>query len=178
MKRKITALLALTMAVCMLSGCGIVNAAVSLIAPDVTEANDLPHLMVQQIDVSLHPGDADYERHYLGQKNLTTVLQLLRAMATDEIPEEQPELSDGQTYYTVTATYASGEQQIYYLLGYSYLKVGEEPWCEIEFDRAMGFANYLKSHPSDDGSWVPPETTLPPEPVPTETATVPTETTT
>lgn len=178
MKRKLLSLFALTIAVCMLSGCGIVNAAVSLIAPDVTEANDLPHLMVTQIDVSLYPGDAEYERHYQTQKNLTTVLQLLRAMATDDFPEEQPELTDGQTYYTVTATYSSGEQQNYYILGYSYLKVGEEDWCQVEFDRAMGFANYLKSHPSDDGSWIPPETTLPPETVPTETATVPAETTT
>lgn len=178
MKKKMMRLLGLMMAVCMLSGCGIVNAAVSLIAPDVTEANDLPHLMVTKIDVSLYPGDSEYERHYEHQKNLTAVLQMLRAMTTDEVPEDQPELSDGQTYYTVTATYASGEQQRYYILGYSFLKVGDEDWCQVEFERAMGFANYLKSHPSDNGVWIPPETTPPTETAPAETGTVPTETTT
>lgn len=175
MTRKFIQIFALLLAVSMLSGCGIIHAAVSLIAPDVTEATDLPHLMVKQIDVSIYPGDADYERHYQSQENLTTILQLLRDMSTDDIPEDQPDLADGQTYYTVTATYASGEQRLYYVLGYQFMKTGEEEWCEIEFDRAMKFADYLRDHPSDDGIYIPPATTLPPETMPAETGTAPSE---
>ena len=172
MTQKILRLSALMLCVFLLSGCGILNAAISLVAPDVTAENDLPHLMVQQIDVEMHPANGSFGRHYQSQENLTTILRLLRDMVSDKYPEEQPDLEDGQNYYTVTATYASGEQQVYYVLGYQFLKVGEEDWCEISFDNAMKFADYLQSHPSENGTYIPPAT-LPPETEPTEAESTP-----
>ena len=163
MAKKIIRLAAFTLSLFLLSGCGIIRGAISLVAPDVSVENDLPHLMVTQIDVEMHPANGSFSRHYQSQENLTTILRLLREMASERYPEEQPELDNGQNYYTVTATYASGKQQVYYVLGYQFLKVGNEDWCAIDFDRAMNFANYLQKHPSENGTYVPPAT------LPTET---------
>lgn len=171
MNRKIQALITLLLVLPVLGGCGLIDT-----APDMTEAKDLPHLMVSSIDVTMYPKDRDFERHYQTQENLNMVLNLLRDMATNDIPEEEPDLSDGQTYYTITANYASGKQQKYYVLGYSFLKVGEDPWCEISFDSAMTLSQYIREHQSDDGSYVPPPTEPPETTVPTETGTAPSET--
>jgi hypothetical protein len=129
MVKKIIRLIALMLSVFMLSGCGILHAAISLVAPDVTEATDLPHLMVKYIDVEMHPENGSFSRHYQSQQNLTAILRLLREMDSGKAPEAQPDLEDGQSYYTVTATYASGEQQVYYVLGYQFLKIGDGDWC-------------------------------------------------
>lgn len=171
MKRKICTLLSLLLLLTTLSSCGLVN-----MIPDMTEAKDLPHLMVASIDVTMYPQDREFERHYQTQENLNMVLNLLRDMITSDIPEEEPDLSDGQTYYTITANYASGKQQIYYVLGYSFLKVGQDPWCEISFDSAMTLSQYIREHQSDDGSYVPPPTEPPETTVPAETGTAPSET--
>lgn len=177
MKRKIYIIITLLLTLNMLTGCALVDVVVARIAPEVTEANDLPHLMVQRIDVTMNPRDPEFERHYLGQENLTATLNLLRDMVTSDLPEEEPRLSGGQTYYAITATYASGEQQKYYVLGYQYLKVGDDPWCEISFENAMTLSQYIRDHQSDDGSYVPPPTEPPAETtVPTETGTAPSET--
>lgn len=176
MKKQIIRLLSLMLAIAMLSGCGLVDELAAQLAPDETRRS-APGLMVQQIDVCITPKDPDFERHYQTQENLTAALTLLREMVTADIPEEEPRLGDGQTYYTITATYAGGEQQSYYLLGYRYLKVGDDPWCEISFDSAMGFSQFLRDHQSDDGSYIPPTTEPPAETtLPTETGTVPTGT--
>lgn len=167
MKKRMFHIALLLALAAMLSGCGL-----SQLLPDVTVGQELPHLMVQKIDVSIHPHDPDFERHYQTQENLTALLNLLRQMRTADIPEEEPELTDGQTYYTVTATYASGDTQQYHLMGYSYLKVGDEPWCEIAYEKAMGFSQFIRDHQSDDGSYTPPETAPPAETtLPTETGT-------
>ena len=174
MAKKIIRLAAFMFSLFLLSGCGIIRGAISLVAPDVSVENDLPHLMVTQIDVEMHPENGSFSRHYQSQENLTTILRLLRDMTTNKQPEEQPDLDDGQNYYIVTATYASGKQQVYYVLGYQFLKVGDESWCEIEFGRAMNFANYLQQHPSENGTYIPPAT-LPPETEPAETDGTPEE---
>lgn len=176
MKKKIFPILSLVLLLAMLSGCGLVDGLLAWISPDSSRSAS-PSLMVQRIDVSMTPKDQDFERHYQSQENLTAALTLLREMATSDIPEEEPRLGDGQTYYTITATYAGGKQQSYYLLGYRFLKVGDEPWCEISFDSAMGFTRFIKEHQSDDGSYTPPPTEPPAEPtLPTETGTAPTGT--
>lgn len=171
MKKRMLQILALLIAVSTLSGCGLSN-----LLPDVTTGRELPHLMVRTIDVSMSPRDPEFERHYQTQENLTALLNLLREIATSDLPEEEPKLGDGQTYYTVTVTYASGETRDYYIMGYRFLKVGDEPWCEISHDNAMRFTQFIRDHQSDDGSWAPP-TTEPPEEttLPTESTAPPTE---
>lgn len=166
MKKRIVQITALMIAVFMLGGCGL-----SSFLPDVTVGREQPHLMVRTVDVAMSPRDPDFERHYQTQENLTALLNLLREISTKEIPEEEPKLGDGQTYYTVTATYASGETRDYHILGYRFLKVGDEPWCEITHDNAMRFTQFIREHQSDDGSYIPPTTEPPAE------TTVPTETT-
>lgn len=173
MKRKILTLLALTAAMCLLSGCGIVNAVLTAIAPNGGVDKAMPHKLVQAIDISATPADGEFDRHYESQRNLTTLLRMLREMETRDYPEEQPDLDDGQSYYTVTATYSCGEEQVYWLLGYRYLKVGDGPWCIVEFERVMDFADYLKRHPSENGIYTPPETTPPPETTAPPETTVP-----
>ena len=171
MKKRMIQLTALMIALSLLGGCGF-----SDLLPDVTTGRELPHLMVRSVDVTMSPRDPEFERHYQTQENLTALLNLLREITTNDIPEEEPRLGDGQTYYTVTATYASGKTREYHILGYRFLKMGDEPWCEISHDNAMRFTQYIREHQSDDGSYIPPtteppaETTVPTEPTAPQSA--------
>lgn len=170
MKKHIILLTALITAFSILTGCGLVE-----LLPDMTVARELPHLMVRSAEVAMHPRDPEFERCYQTQENLTDLLNLLREISTGDAPEEEPKVGDGQTYYTVTVTYASGRTREYILLGHRYLKVGDEPWCELEKEDAMRFNQFLRDHQSDDGSYVPPTTEPPAETtLPTETGTAPT----
>ena len=123
-----------------------------------------PGRMVRSIQVSIHPADERFDRTYVTQENMNALLTLLRAMETDTPPESDPDL-EGQTYYTATVTFANGQQSVYYLVSYTYMRLGGDPWCLVDPDLAMKFNQFLKEHPSDDGS------------VPTESTAAPTETT-
>lgn len=170
MKKQMLMLSALIAAVSLLAGCGLVD-----LLPDMTVAQEIPHLMVRSAQVVMHPRDPEFERCYQTQENLNELLNLLREIDSGDEPEEEPELGDGQTYYTVTVTYASGETREYHLLGYRFLKVGNEPWIMIKHEDAMRFNQFIRDHPSDDGSYVPPTTQPPAETtLPTETETAPT----
>lgn len=170
MKKHIILFTALITVFSMFTGCGLVD-----FLPDMTVAREMPHLMVRSAEVTMHPRDPEFERHYVTQENLTDLLNLLREISTGDTPEEEPELGDGQTYYTVTVIYASGDAREYHLLGYRYLKVGDEPWIEIAHEDAMRFSQFIRDHQSDDGSYVPPTTEPPAETtLPTETGTAPT----
>lgn len=124
-----------------------------------------PGRMVRRIEVAIHPEDDSFDRIYVTQENMNELLTLLRSMVTTEAPETEPDLEGGQSYYTATVTFANGEQSVYYLLGHTYLRLGNDPWCVVDRNLVMKFNEFLQTHPSDDGS------------VPTETTTAPTETT-
>lgn len=173
MKRVYVRLCALLLLCTVLSGCTFVDSALSAILPEVTEIADLPKRMVQHIDISITPDDPAYVRHYQTQTNLTAVLQMLRDLATQDIPEEAPALGSAFSYCTIVATYANGDQQVYVLLNEQYLKVGEEEWCHISPELAADFMEYLRSHQSDDGSYVPPATEPPAETTAPAESTVP-----
>ena len=159
LRKRFALLLVLTL---LLSGCG----------------NETPHTegtgpgrMVRRIEVAIHPDDPDFARTYVTQENMNELLALLRSMQTDVVPEREPDVDGGQNLYTATVTFANGQQSVYYLLGHTYLRLGEEDWCVIDTELSRQFSEFIRSHPSDDGS-VPIETTAPPK----ET-TVPAETT-
>lgn len=130
-----------------------------------------PGRMVRRIEVALQPEDEDFARTYVTQENMSELLALLRAMETSDYPETEPDVNGGQTCYIATVTFSNGEQSVYYLLGHTYLRLGDNPWCLIDSDLSRQFAAYIRSHPTDDGS-VPIETTA----APIQT-TAPTETT-
>lgn len=149
-KRAIALILALLLLLC---GCG----------------SDSPHTegtgpgrMVRRIEVAIEPADARFDRTYVTQENMNALLSLLRSMETDTAPEEEPDLHSGQSYYTATVTFANGQQSVYYLLGHTYMRLGDNPWCVITGEQSLAFNTFLREHPSDD---VPPETTT----APTET---------
>ncbi len=160
MKRKI-ALLFLILAL-LLTACGGKE-------PPLSTGNG-PGRMVRKIEVSAQPEDPSLARTYVTQQNMNELLAILRALENAETPEQEPEM-EGQSFYTVTATFANGQQSVYYLLSGTYLRLGDNPWCVITAEQAERFTGFLHSHPTDDGS-VPPETTA----APTET-TAPPETT-
>lgn len=135
------------------------------------ETADGPGRMVRSIEVAIHPADSDFDRTYVTQENMNALLALLRSMQTDREPEQTPDLQGGQSYYTATITFANGEQSVYYLLGHTYMRLGNNSWCIIDSDLSMKFSEFIRKHPTDDGS-VAIETTA----APTET-TVPAETT-
>ena len=122
-----------------------------------------PGRMVRRIEVAIEPADARFDRTYVTQENMNALLNLLRSMETDTAPEEEPDLHGGQSYYTATVTFANGQQSVYYLLGHTYMRLGDDPWCVITGEQSLAFNTFLREHPSDD--------------VPQETTTAPTETT-
>ena len=165
MKRKNILLLLILSLVLSLTACGG--------EPPVTNGTG-PGRMVRRIEVAIHPQDDRLSRTYVTEENMNDLLTLLRAMSTKNYPETEPDIESGQTYYTVTVTFANGEQSVYYLLGHTYLRMGSEPWCLIDRDLSLRFTEFLRTRPSDDGS-MPLETTTPPETTAPAETTVPTE---
>ena len=129
------------------------------------ESTSGPGRMVRRIDVASHPEDPEQARVYVTQENMNELLGLLRSMVTAEAPEEEPDVEGAESCYTATVTFANGQQSVYYLLGHTYMRLGDDPWCVITDEQSMAFNTFLREHPSDV------------TPAPTETATVPAETT-
>ena len=159
-RKRIVLILALLL---LLSGCG----------------RDTPHTdgtgpgrMVRRIEVAIHPEDPDFARTYVPQENINELLTLLRSMENDERPETEPDIDGGQSLYTATVTFSNGQQNIYYLLGHTYLRLGDNDWCVIDTDLSRKFTDFIGTHPSDDGTSVPETTAAPTEtPAPSETTT-------
>lgn len=152
MKKRILALVMILSI--LLCGCG-----------DETPKSDsgAPGRMVRRIEVAIRPENPEYVRVYQTQENMNDLLALLRSMENDNIPAQEPDVENGQSLYTVTVTFANGEQSVYYVLGHTYLRNSDGDWCIIDRDQSMAFNQFLRERPSDD--------------VPTETATAPVETT-
>ena len=158
MKKRILALVMLLSI--LLCGCG-----------DDTPKSDsgAPGRMVRRIEV--RPENPEYERVYQTQENMNDLLALLRSMENDTAPDVEPDLHSGQSYYTATVTFANGQQSVYYLLGHTYLRLGDNPWCLIDSSLSRQFVEFIRSHPTDDGSvtietTVPVETTAPTDTIP------------
>ena len=126
------------------------------------ETADGPGRMVRSIEVAIHPEDNAFDRTYVTQENMNALLALLRSMQTAVEPEQTPDLQGGQSYYTATVTFTNGQQSVYYLLGHTYLRLGQEDWCVVNSEQAKAFNTFLREHPSDES--------------PTEPTAVPTET--
>ena len=152
MKKRILALVMILSI--LLCGCG-----------DDTQKSDsgAPCRMVRRIEVAIRPENPEYERTYQTQENMNDLLALLRSMENDNIPAQEPDVENGQILYTVTTTFANGEQSVYYILGHTYLRNSDGDWCIIDLEQSMAFNQFLRERPSDD--------------VPIETATAPAETT-
>ena len=129
-----------------------------------SETADGPGRMVRSIEVAHHPQNDGLARTYGTQENMNALLTLLRSMQTDEEPEQAPDLQGGQSYYIATVTFANGQQSVYYLLGHTYLRLGQEDWCVVPAEQAKEFNTFLREHPSDDSPTEPTaETTEPTE---------------
>lgn len=161
MLKKTTALLLAVLLLMGLCACG---------GDTPRKQNAAPGRMVQRIEVAIHPADPDYERTYVTQENMNALLTLLRSMATADYPETEPDPDGGQALYTATVTFSNGDQSVYRLLGHTYLQLGDNPWCIVGPERSKTFTEFIRSHPSDDGS-APVESTAPP----TEPTAAPTE---
>ena len=153
MYRKITAIILSLLLVLSLCACGTEE-------PPLNPSG--PGRMVRRIEVAIHPADPDFDRTYVTQENMNELLSLLRGMETDKRPETEPDIDGGQNYYTATITFANGEQSVYYLLGHTYLRLGDDPWCLIDSNLSRKFSEFIRTHPTDDGS-VPIETNAPAE---------------
>jgi len=110
----------------------------------VTEPTGIPSRMVERIDIAIYPEDEALARTYTDKDQMSPILRILRDMDTPNEPEETPSLTDGQTYYTITATYASGESRVYYLLSHKFLRIGDGSWCEIDNADAMELIQYIR----------------------------------
>lgn len=142
MVRKMIAIILCTLIVVGLWGCGEQE-------PPVSSSG--PGRMVRRIEVAIQPHDPEYDRLYVTQENMNALLTLLRSMETDERPGEEPDVDGGQSCYSATVTFANGEQSVYYLLGHTYLRLGDADWCVIDPELSRQFVDFLQEHPSDDG---------------------------
>ena len=137
-KRMIALMLVLSVLLC---GCG----------GDAPKADSgAPGRMVETIEVAIHPQDPDFARVYHTQENMNDLLALLRGMETDDVPAEEPDIEGGQSLFTVTVTFANGQQSVYYLLGHTYLRNSDGDWCIIDNSQSMAFNQFLRERPSDD----------------------------
>lgn len=127
-----------------------------------TEQAAAPSRMVKKIDVTIHPTDESLARSYTDMEKMSPILRILRDMDTDQKPDKEPNLTDGQTYYTITTTYASGETRVYYLLSHQYLRIDKGGWCEIDNNDAMDLIQYIRETP-DIQTEPEPETSEPTE---------------
>lgn len=143
MKRKRTILCLLALLV-ILSACGNSN------NDTPTEQTGVPSRMVEQIDVAIHPEDDDFARSYTDMEKMSPILRILRDMDTTHVPEEEPSITDGQTYYTITATYANGESRVYYLLSHKFMRIDDGTWCEIDNSDAMDLIQYIRDTPDTE----------------------------
>lgn len=122
-----------------------------------------PGRMVRRIEIAIHPEDPHFTRTYVTQENMNELLALLRSMENNKTPEQEPDINGGQSLYTATVTFANGQQSIYYLLGHTYLRLGDNDWCIIGTDLSRKFTDFIREHPSDDGTAVPATTAAPTE---------------
>ena len=137
-KRMIALMLVLSVLLC---GCG---------GNAPKESSGTPGRMVQSIRVAIHPEDPDFARVYETQENMNDLLALLRSMQTNDVPAEEPDIEGGQSLFTVTVTFANGQQSVYYLLGHTYLRNSDGDWCIIDNSQSMAFNQFLRERPSDD----------------------------
>ena len=137
-KRLIALMLVLSVLLC---GCG---------GNTPKESSGAPSRMVRTIEVAIHPDDPDFARVYETQENMNDLLALLRSMETDDIPAEEPDIEGGQSLFTVTVTFANGQQSVYYLLGHTYLRNSDGDWCIIDNSQSMAFNQFLRERSSDD----------------------------
>lgn len=140
MKKERMLLILLTLLI-TLSACGNFSSDVS------AESAAVPARMVSRLDVSIHPSDDSMARSYTDMEKMSPILRFLRDMDTTHKPEEEPNLTDGQTYYTITAVYANGESRIYYLLSHQYMRIDDGQWCEIDNQDAMELIQYIRNTP-------------------------------
>ena len=136
-KRMIALMLVLSVLLC---GCG---------GNTPKESSGAPGRMVKTIEVAIHPDDPDFARVYETQENMNDLLALLRGMETDDVPAEEPDIDGGQSLFTVTVTFANGQQSVYYLLGHTYLRNSDGDWCIIDNSQSMAFNQFLRERPSD-----------------------------
>ena len=137
-KRMIALMLVLSVLLC---GCG---------GDAPKESSGTPGRMVKTIEVAIHPEDPEFSRVYETQENMNDLLALLRSMQTDDVPSEEPDIDGGQSLFTVTVTFANGQQSVYYLLGHTYLRNSDGDWCIIDNSQSMAFNQFLRERPSDD----------------------------
>lgn len=125
----------------LLSACG------SIWNDQPTDETGVPGRMVQQIDVAIYPEDEDLVRSYTDMEKMSPILRILRDMDTNITPEDEPSITDGQTYYTITATYANGESRVYYLLSHKFLRIDDGAWCEVDNSDVMELIQYIRQTP-------------------------------
>ncbi len=147
MKIKVVALL-LVLAVVALSGCSIAATGLETTVPD-SPNTPAPGKMVEHIDITFQPDNPTYTRHYSSEANVRDFLILLRSLQTNEYPDQQPNMLDGQSYFVISLTYANEMTQHYHLMGHRYLRTDNGQWREIGTDNAKKFVQFLEEHPND-----------------------------
>ena len=144
----------LVMTMFTLTACSPVNALLDIIAP-TEQAMAIPGRMVTKIEVVTNPYDELMVRSYAAQEHMSSVLRMLRGMATLEEPEKKVTFDSYSKYYTITATYVGGEHTVYHLLDGTYLRSEDKDWCVIDAAKFREFEQYLLDNPTGDAAELP-----------------------
>ena len=102
--------------------------------------------IVTRIDVLYHQKQQDVSRHYTTPAKMESILNYLRLLEYAGIPDEDPELSEGDVC-RIDVQLVNGKRHVYYLYANRYLSKDFRPWVQVDADRSV--LSVLKLLPND-----------------------------
>ena len=146
--KRLCSIIALFLAVIMLSGCSVMDELISMI-PGTTEPH-LPSRLVVQIDIDVFQKQEGTQRRYTDRDNVEYLVSLLRLLEEGDSPDtDHSAPDDSYTYYTIRTTGANGSTQTYYLLNRRLFKSSDGSWCTVSPLEIAAFEEFITTNYTD-----------------------------
>ena len=122
-----------------------------LVDPFVPQADSsVPGRMITSMEIIPYPADDSLSRSYTDLDTLTSILQKLRNMDTDETPQEDPHTDAQQHCLTITVIYANGDEESYHLLENQYIQNPDGNWYIVNPDKSIELSQFIQNTPGED----------------------------
>lgn len=108
-----------------------------------------PPRVVQQIVVTVEDPQIQQRRFYNTDTKMRLILYHLRAIGIRDTPKQDPELIR-DTVIHITLTYSDGSVKTYTHKGDRYFREDDQPWSEINPEKAAGLYQLIVMMPSDE----------------------------
>lgn len=112
-------------------------------APETSSSK--PGRMVVQLESAVYPAEEGVGECYTDLTQMNSLLTMLKDLETSDVPSEQPVITESSEYWTITATYANGNTRVFILLEESYLKAGDNSFCNVDSAKADKLISFLKN---------------------------------